>query len=282
MNLINLLISEFNDDFLVLQNLPVNTQIEIYRILKTEINSFSNQLENINYDEALTKIILTNLSQSAKEKRNQAVRRGAINKKDVNWLSAALLEHTYNSMLSEVNSAIQHINGKINDWMQDISITEGEKMGLLDSLLEKPESPSNDGLWLKTYRGSEWLSIAKFSGGSQSINCSRESCYVDHKDSTFCILMSVDNSKSLISYFLCFISQSIDDEISIIAHRTEDFNSKTVKEDEWSNAKISFKEITTPGIKKGIASIKAIAKFNSYSTDPPYLLIMNYQVAKNR
>ena len=109
----NGLFTSFNDDFLVLQNLPVNTQIEIYRILKTEINSFSNQLENINYDEALTKIILTNLSQSAKEKRNQAVRRGAINKKDVNWLSAALLEHTYNSMLSEVNSAIQHINGKI-------------------------------------------------------------------------------------------------------------------------------------------------------------------------
>ena len=282
MNLINLLLSEFDGDFAVLHNLSNDSQIEIYRTLKPEINSFFVRLEALNDDEELITTLLSNLSQRAKEKRNQAVRRGAKDKTDINWLSAALLEHLYNSVLSGDNSAIQHIGGSVNEWSKKISTIEGGKMGLLDSILGKSESSNNDGLWLNTYRDSEWCIVAKFSGGSQSIDCAMRSCYVDSKGSTFCILRSVDNSKSLISYFLCFISESIDDEISIIAHRTENFNSKTVKADEWSNAKISFKESTTPGIKKGIGEIKNIAKFNSYSTEPPYLLVMHYQATKNK
>jgi len=124
MNLINLLLSEFDGDFVTLHNLSVDSQIKIYRILKPEINSFFVQLEALNDDEKLTSALLTNLSQKAKEKRNQAVRQGAKDKTDINWLSAALLEHLYNSVLSGENFAIQHIGGSINGWMQGMDMID--------------------------------------------------------------------------------------------------------------------------------------------------------------
>ena len=124
MNLINLLLSEFDGDFATLHNLSVDSQIKIYRILKPEINSFFVQLEALNDDEKLTTALLTNLSQKAKEKRNQAVRQGAKDKTDINWLSAALLEHLYNSVLSGENFAIQHIGGSINGWMQGMDMID--------------------------------------------------------------------------------------------------------------------------------------------------------------
>ncbi len=124
MNLINLLLSEFDADFSVLHNLSVDSQIKIYRMLKPEIDSFFAQFEKLNDNEKLTTALLTNLSQRAKEKRNQAVRQGAIDKTNINWLSAALLEHLYNSILSGDNSAIQHIGGSINGWMQGMDMID--------------------------------------------------------------------------------------------------------------------------------------------------------------
>jgi hypothetical protein len=124
MNLINLLLSEFDADFSVLHNLSVDSQIKIYRMLKPEIDSFFAQFEKLNDNEKLTTALLTNLSQRAKEKRNQAVRQGALDKTNINWLSAALLEHLYNSILSGDNSAIQHIGGSINGWMQGMDMID--------------------------------------------------------------------------------------------------------------------------------------------------------------
>jgi hypothetical protein len=93
-------------------------------MLKPEIDSFFAQFEKLNDNEKLTTALLTNLSQRAKEKRNQAVRQGALDKTNINWLSAALLEHLYNSILSGDNSAIQHIGGSINGWMQGMDMID--------------------------------------------------------------------------------------------------------------------------------------------------------------
>jgi hypothetical protein len=156
-------------------------------------------------------------------------------------------------------------------------------MGLFDSFFGKSEISNSDGLWLKGYRESDWVSVASFSikgGGSQSIDASSDSCYVDGGDSCFCILRSIDANKSLVTYFGCFFADSMNDEIGIVVDRTEKLNGGSVAGDVWRKGSISLKEQNTPGISNAILKIRNMATFNSYSTLPPYVFVMNTTSAK--
>jgi hypothetical protein len=156
-------------------------------------------------------------------------------------------------------------------------------MGILDGLFAKPKPSTDDGLWLKGYRESDWVSVASFSlggGSKQSIDASSDSCYVDNRGCYFCILRSVDENKSLVTYFGCFFAPSMDDEIGIIVDRTEKLNGSTAKEDVWRKGSISLMEKNTPGICNAVVMIKNMASFNAYSTLPPYVFVINTKSAQ--
>ncbi len=139
------------------------------------------------------------------------------------------------------------------------------------------KSDSNDGLWLKGYRESDWVSVAEFGmnqSNKQSIDVSRDSCYVDGGGSIFCILRSIDVAKSLVTYFACFIAPPMSDEITIIVDRTEKISNATISKDSWRNGAVSLKERTTPGISSAVQCIRNYSAFNSYSTMPPYVFLI--------
>ena len=90
--------------------------------------------------EATFTSVVSALAQRAKEGRNQALRQGALDKTDNNWMSAALLEHTYNSILGGDKSAAQHISKKLMGWMN------GMEMICMDQEIQNRS----------TIAGSEW------------------------------------------------------------------------------------------------------------------------------
>jgi hypothetical protein len=122
MNLAQLLANEFDSDFKVLQSLPMNFQISIFRTINPVIDNLFNQGESLS--ENVFTSVVKDLAQKSKDKRNQAIRGGATVKADINWMSAALVEHTCNSILSGDASVVLHISRKLSGWMQGIELID--------------------------------------------------------------------------------------------------------------------------------------------------------------
>jgi len=121
-NLAQLLAIEFDDDFKVLLSLPVSDQLTIFRKINPDINCLFVQADSLS--EITFTSIVSHLAQRAKDRRNQAIRRGADDKRDIDWMSAALLEHTYNSILSKDISVTQHVSKKLMGWMQGMEMID--------------------------------------------------------------------------------------------------------------------------------------------------------------
>lgn len=136
MNLTQLLANEFDSDFEVLLTLPVNSQIIIFKKINPDIDSLFIQGESLN--EIAFNSIVSHLAQKAKDRRNQAIRRGATDKTDIDWMSAALLEHTYNSILSGDESVVLHISRKLSGWMQGIEMID---LGMESKTKSNPPTP---------------------------------------------------------------------------------------------------------------------------------------------
>lgn len=276
MDLNTFLLQEFDADFDILAKLPIKSQITIFKKINPDIDCLFKQMESLSQATLLS--IVSSLAQTAKDNRNQALRQGALDKTDINWMSSALLEHTYNSILSGDITTAQHISKKLMGWMNAIENNSSDSHFAGLCPLE------NDSLWLKGYRDSDWVSIASFSlkGSSrQSIDASSNSCYVDNSGLTFCIIRSNDIKNSVVTFFGCFFSSSMDDEIGIIVDRTEKLSGQIVKCDAWHKGKLSFLEKNTPGISNGIKMIRNMAAFNAHLTLPPYVFVMNATGEKN-
>lgn len=122
MDLNKLLLREFEVDFDVLVQMPINSQISIFHKLNPDIDSLFIQMESLN-ENAFTSVV-SHLALRARDKRNQAVRRGATDKNDIDWMSAALLEHTYNSILSGDDSVAEHVSKRLMGWMRGMEMID--------------------------------------------------------------------------------------------------------------------------------------------------------------
>jgi hypothetical protein len=118
MNMLELLVSEFESDLQILFSLQIDRQIEIFNTLNPKVDTLFTQMESLD-EEALIKFIVIQVN-IAKEKRNQAIRQGATDKTDSNWMSAAMLEHIYNSILSGDEKTVMHISKRLMKWMRDV------------------------------------------------------------------------------------------------------------------------------------------------------------------
>ncbi len=118
MNMLELLVSEFESDLQVLFSLRIDKQKEVFNTINPKVDTLFTQMECLT-EEDLNKFILIQVN-IAKEKRNQAIRQGATDKTDTNWMSAAMLEHIYNSILSGDEKTVTHISKRLMKWMRDI------------------------------------------------------------------------------------------------------------------------------------------------------------------
>jgi len=125
--MIEYLLSEFDADFDALLGLPFQSQVIIFKTIDPYINSLLRQMETLS-EETLTSVVV-GLATRAKDRRNQALRQGAIDKTNTDWMSAALLEHFYNGILSFDKNAAQHIGKKLMGWMHGMDMIDLDLWG---------------------------------------------------------------------------------------------------------------------------------------------------------
>jgi hypothetical protein len=158
-------------------------------------------------------------------------------------------------------------------------LTKGNEVGFLNNLFgagtKVQPTRLEDGKWLSTERDSDWKEVLSFptNTGSQKIEVATESCYSNGK-LNFCVLRSVDEAKSTCTYFGCSIPTGVDEEIFIMVDRTEKLNGEVVTKDDWNGAGRVLSESRTPGVSNAIRFIRNLTAFNSYSTMPPYVLLL--------
>ena len=150
-------------------------------------------------------------------------------------------------------------------------------MGFFKSLFggaSKPNRASPDGQWIKDYKAGDWTEAFTFATptGTQRVEVATESCFVDRQVG-FCILRSIDEIEGTCAYFGVAITTEINDALSIIVDRIESLGGKALKSDDWSKGR-SFEESKIKGVRDTVQLIKNRARFNSYATKPPYVLVL--------
>ena len=145
-------------------------------------------------------------------------------------------------------------------------------MGVLSNIFGRKKNV-NDGLWLKSYRDSEWSEVFSFitpNGAQLKTDVSIESCYNDGKG-TYCILRTSETNTEHFQYVATVSGPSIN-EIIWIVERFENIHHECLREDIWHRETV-FSEEKTPNIQNAIKKIGNYAGFNNYSSMPPYVTI---------
>ena len=112
------LVSNFESDLLVLFGMPIRNQNIVFRNIDPKINLLFSQMESLSEEDFINYVM--HATSIEKDNRNEAIRRSAQYKSDTNWMTASLLEYTYNSILSNDESIVSHVSKRLMKWMRDM------------------------------------------------------------------------------------------------------------------------------------------------------------------
>lgn len=139
---------------------------------------------------------------------------------------------------------------------------------------KKSATDTTDGLWLKGYRDSRWVNIFSHrasSGALVTTDVSVDSCYSDGRG-FFCLLRREDTSNDFYQ-FLAVVTHPDLSQMVWIVDRVEDYKQNCLRQDRWHN-EAAFGAPKVPEIDMAISKVKEYAIFNSFSSPPPYMIII--------